>query len=195
MADAAKIERLQQALAAYAAGETEPLFDTQAERAQAKVRKRALRLLDQRARSKYELQQRLLALEFDAQVVADVIADLERVGLIDDATFATEWVRQRSQRRGKSRMALNLELKEKGISGDLRAAALDQITGTDERALAQRFAAKKARGIKSAPRGRVEYDRHLRRILGVLARRGFPQGVSMQVAREALDQRIEELAD
>lgn len=193
MADPAKLERLQQALAAYASGECEPLFDERAEQLEAKVRQRALRLLDQRARSKYELQQRLLALEFAPAAVANVIADLERVGLLDDAEFAIEWVRQRAHRRGKSRMVLNLELKEKGVPQELRDAALEQISLSDERHTAQRFASKKAQSVAKAPENRAEYERHLRRILGVLARRGFPQGLSLQVAREALDQRIEEL--
>ncbi|MDO4686023.1 MAG: regulatory protein RecX [Corynebacterium sp.] len=192
MADAAKLKQLQAALEAYVNGDAPPLFDHQAEEAKAKVRKRALRLLDQRARSRHELRQRLVQLEYPGAVVTEVLDDLERVGLIDDARFAAEWVRQRSDRRGKSKMALNLELKNKGISKETRDAALAQIGAEDEFQTATKFAEKKARSIDSID-DRADYARNLRRILGVLARRGFSAEVSMRVAREALDNRIEEL--
>lgn len=194
MADAAKIQRLQAALDAYHAGELPPLFDYQAEEAKATVRKRALRLLDQRARSRHELEQRLLHLEFPQEVVVEVLDDLERVELLNDTTFAYEWVRQRSIRRGKSRMALNLELKNKGVAQSIRAAALEQIDNQAEEETATQLAVKKARTIHKLG-SKQDYQKQLRRILGVLARRGFPQDISMRVARSALENRIQELSE
>ena len=67
--DPEKIERLRQALADYAAGEAgEPLVDREEEKAKSKVRERALRLLDQRDRSRHELHQRLVDAEFPEAV-------------------------------------------------------------------------------------------------------------------------------
>ncbi len=48
----------------------------------------ALRLLDVRARAKSELRQRLWQKKFSGDVVEDVLADLEKSGLISDAAFA-----------------------------------------------------------------------------------------------------------
>ena len=115
-------------------------------------------------------------------MVADVIADLERDRLIDDALFAQEWVRQRHQRRGKSKAVLDRELREKGIAASIRGEALDIINEDDEREKAHELAVKKARSVKydcSCQQGRLRQA--LRRIVGVLARRGFPQGMSMMV--------------
>jgi regulatory protein len=47
--------------------------------------------------------------------------------------------------------------------------------------------------VKTVPADRRDYDRALRRIVGVAARRGFPQGRSLTAARQALDARIAEL--
>ncbi|GAB2513324.1 Regulatory protein RecX [Corynebacterium atrinae] len=195
MEQAEKLQQLRRALDEYAAGNGPSLFDPEEEVAKAAVRKRALGLLDQRARSRHELTERLLQAEFPAEVVARVVDDLAEVGLINDEDFAFEWVRQRHARRGKSARVLDQELKEKGVDAATRGAALKQIAANDEAAMACALAEKKARSLKVAPADRAESDKALRRIVGVLARRGFAQGMSLRIAREALEQRITELRD
>lgn len=188
-----KIDDLREALADYASGDSPALFDYEAETAKASVRKRALGLLDQRARSRHELQQRLIDAEFEPRVIDDVLDDLAGVGLINDQAFAHEWVRQRHVRRGKSARALNQELIAKGVSESTRLEALEQVTEEDEESTARGLAIKKARSVKEIPADRAERDKALRRIVGVLARRGFNGGLSLQIARSALDDRIAEL--
>ena len=190
MADADKVARLQAALDAYEPGTG--LFDRTHEEALAPVRKRALGLLDQRARSRTELRDRLIRAEFEPQLVDEVLDDLAASGLINDASFASEWVRQRAARRGKSARALDMELRDKGVGSADRAAALEQITDDDEERIARGVAEKAARKVKRAPEDRAEYDKFLRRIVGALARRGFHQGMAMRLGREALDERIAE---
>ena len=140
--DPEKIERLRQALADYAAGEAgEPLVDREEEKAKSKVRERALRLLDQRDRSRHELHQRLVDAEFPEATVVAVLDDLVNAGLIDDARFATEWVRQRHARRGKSARVLDMELQRKGVADVDRQEALEQIDESDEETIARQLAA------------------------------------------------------
>lgn len=190
-----KLEQLRQALEAYEKGEAEGgLFDREAEEAKSKVRSRALGLLDQRSRSRQELYDRLVQAEFAPEVVDEVLDDLAHAGLIDDAAFAAEWVRQRHKRRGKSRSVLDRELREKGVSQEDRDEALAQIDAADEEAMARALAEKKARSVKSVPADRKEREKALRRIVGVLARRGFNEGMSLNIAISALDERCEELS-
>lgn len=201
--DPEKLRKLQEALDAYAADEGPGLIDHEYEKAAAKVRERALRLLDQRSRSRHELRERLLDPRRvkegedgpDPDLVDDVLDSLTRSGLIDDEAFAREWVRQRFERRGKSTTVLRRELQDKGVSAADRESALQQIDESDERELARELARKKARSVKAVPADRAERDKELRRIVGVLARRGFPQAMALQIAREALDSRCEELAE
>ena len=190
-----KLEKLRQALRDHAAGEGTGLFDHEAEAAKAQVRKRALGLLDQRARSRHELRQRLCDLDFEEVIVDEVLDDLAAVHLLDDAAFAREWVRQRHARRGKSARVLDRELVDKGVAAPTRVAALAQIAPEDEEATARELARKKARSIRVVPADRAERDKALRRIVGVLARRGFSSGMSLSLACEALDERVAELAD
>nr|WP_231375816.1 regulatory protein RecX [Corynebacterium aquatimens] len=123
-------------------------------------------------------------------LIDSVLDSLQANGLINDAVFANEWVRQRSASKGKSSRALDQELKAKGVASEIRHEALSQLTEEDEEETARTFAHKKAREVKNPPADRAEYDKYLRRIVGVLARRGFPSGMSLRIAREALDDRI-----
>lgn len=190
-----KLEKLRHALEAYESGDAGgQLIDAEAEAAKAPVRSRALGLLDQRARSRKELRDRLVAADFEPDVVDTVVDDLAGAGLVDDEAFAKEWVRQRHARRGKSARALNLELKEKGVEAADRAIALEQITEESEEAVARQVAEKKARTLKRVPADRHERDKFLRRIVGTLARRGYNQELVMRISIEVLDARIAELS-
>ena len=188
-----KLEQLRAALAHYERHGSD-LFDHQAEDAKRQVRHRALLLLDQRARSRHELQERLVALDFDTRVIADVLDELEQSRLVNDHDFAMEWVRQRHELRGKSRSVLDQELRRKGISPEHRAAALEQVDDDAEYDCARELAAKQARQITKPPADYAEQEKYLRRVVGVLARRGFASGMSFAIAKEALEQRIAELS-
>ena len=191
----AKLEKLRAAMEKVAAEGGEPIIDADAEAVKAPIRSRALRLLDYQARSRAELRGRLAENEeWPAVAIDEVLDDLTASKLLDDAHFAREWVRQRHAGRGKSRMVLDRELVEKGIPAHLREEALEQVSDADESAIARSLAEKKARTIKTVPADRAARDKDLRRVVGVLARRGFNQGLSMSIAMDAIDARYDELS-
>ncbi|MCQ9342438.1 regulatory protein RecX [Corynebacterium kozikiae] len=177
-----KIEQLRAALESY----TPAQIDVEAEQQKTKIRNRALLLLDQRARSRKELEQRLGTLEFPESQIAEVLDDLERVGLINDAAFAHAWVTQRRERRGKFKRALRQELRQKGVHSNTAEEALAAVSDADERELARTFAQKKARTFKETPTTWQEQQKQLQKVVGYLARRGFPEYLAMEVAREAI---------
>lgn len=191
--DPEKLRALQKALEEYSGAE--PLVDENREKALSRVRERALLLLDSRARSRQELRDRLVKAEFEPELVDEVLDSFQRNGLVDDLAFAREWVRQRFERRGKSAAMLDVELQRKGVGEADRAEALSAIDRDDERAVARALATKKAKQVKRIPEDRQQRDKELRRIVGVLARRGFNSGMSLELAREALDERCAELEE
>ena len=185
------IEKLAQQIAE---ADGSSLYDAGREESKAPIRAKALRLLDQRMRSRKELVERLEAVEeFPTSMIEEVVDDLTRSGLVNDELFASEWVRQRFASRGKSKMVLNRELQEKGIDASLRADALEQITHNAEEEVARKLAAKKAATIKSVAPDFNDKQKDLRKVVGVLARRGFPSELSMNIAREQLENRYREL--
>lgn len=191
--DPEKLRALQKALEEYSGAE--PLIDENREQALSRIRERALLLLDSRARSRQELRDRLVKAEFEPELVDEVLDSFQHNGLVDDLTFAREWVRQRFERRGKSAAMLDVELQRKGVGEADRAEALSAIDRDDERAVARALATKKAKQVKRIPEDRQQRDKELRRIVGVLARRGFNSGMSLELAREALDERCAELEE
>ncbi len=59
------------------------------------AREQCLRLLERRARSAKELEQRLKAAGFEQDMIELVLTDLENAGLVDDEEFARMWVADR----------------------------------------------------------------------------------------------------
>ncbi|MFC9549421.1 recombination regulator RecX [Rhodococcus sp. NPDC056960] len=141
-----------------------------------------LRLLTDRARSRAELSERLAKKGYSADIAERVLDRLTEVGLVNDADFAQQWVHSRHTYSGKGKRALALELRRKGIGQDDATEALAQIDSDDERARATELVAKKLRTVSADDR-----DRAVRRLVSMLARRGFPQGMAFEVIKEQLD--------
>ncbi|MCU9518517.1 recombination regulator RecX [Corynebacterium sp. ES2794-CONJ1] len=187
------LAELKKALNNYA-GDGSSLFDKEKDKLKQQIRRRALLLLDQRPRSEAELRSRLMDMEFAEALIEEVIHDFRSSRLLDDESFAFEWVRQRHEKRGKSKQALDHELRDKGIVKDLRLKALAQIDENDEYRAALTLAEKKARSVHTAPSDYQDYQKFLRRIVGVLARRGYSDSLSLNIGRSVLDERISELS-
>lgn len=150
-----------------------------------------LRLLTDRARSRHELETRLAKKGFTPSVAAAVLDRLAAAKLVDDAAFAEQWVHSRHTYSGKGKQALSRELRDKGVSADHARVALDQIDADDERARATELVRKKCRTLTlpdpSDPDARSERDKTVRKLVGMLARRGYSQGMSFGVVKEQLD--------
>lgn len=141
---------------------------------------RALGLLAVRPRARRELQRRLLAAGFETDEVSDVLARLERVGLIDDEAFARQMAEyQFGSRRAGSR-AVTSALLAKGIAPALAsAAAADAPDDEAERAL--ELAGSRARRL-----GTLEPGKAFSRLTSLLIRRGYAPDVARHAARRAL---------
>lgn len=142
-----------------------------------------LRLLTAAPRTRAQLDQALRRRRVP-QSAADAALDrLAGAGLIDDAAFARAWVDTRHRGRGLARRALTAELRQRGVDeGDVRAAVAD-LRPEQEAAAARRLVEAKL----AATRGRPLATR-MRRLTGLLARKGYPAGMAYRVIREALEQ-------
>ena len=143
-----------------------------------------LRLLTARARTRAELVGQLTKRGYPDDVSALVLDRLTAVGLVDDEDFAEQWVRSRRVNAGKGRRALASELRTKGIDDDVIAAALEDIDSDAERSRAEQLVADKLR------RERLSDDaddvKVTRRLVGMLARRGYGQSMAFDVVKVAL---------
>jgi regulatory protein len=149
-----------------------------------------LRLLTAAPRTQAQLEQAMRRRGVPPEAVEDVIGRLSRARLIDDPTFAQMWVESRHHSRGLARRALSTELRQRGISENDVRAAVAEVSPEQEEDAARRLVA----GRLAATRGRPLPAR-MRRLMGLLARKGYPPGLAYRVVREALEQEKIDPAD
>ena len=142
-----------------------------------------LRLLTARSRTRSELTGQLAKRGYPDEVAITVLDRLAAVGLIDDADFADQWVRSRRAHAGKGKRALAAELRTKGVDDDVIAAALDGIDAGAERERAEQLVAHKLRRETLAD---TDDAKVMRRLVGMLARRGYRQSLAVAVVSNAL---------
>jgi regulatory protein len=142
-----------------------------------------LRLLTAAPRTRAQLDQALRRRGVPPQAADAALDRLAKAGLIDDAAFARAWVETRHRGRGLARRALTAELRQRGVDeGDVRAA-IASLGPEQEAAAARRLVEAKL----AATRGRPLAVR-MRRLTGLLARKGYPAGMAYRVIREALEE-------
>lgn len=136
-----------------------------------------LRLLTARSRTRAELLGQLAKRGYPDDVSAAVLDRLAAVGLVDDADFAEQWVQSRRAKAGKSRRALAAELRTKGVDKEVISTALAGIDAAAERDRAEELVRSKLRrDTLSGDETRIS-----RRLVGMLARRGYSQNLACEV--------------
>ncbi|MFY9765129.1 MAG: recombination regulator RecX [Mycobacterium sp.] len=141
-----------------------------------------LRLLTARARTRAELAGQLAKRGYPDDVSTRVLDRLSGVGLVDDAGFAEQWVHSRRTNAGKGKRALAAELHTKGVDNDVITSVLGGINPTAERGRAEQLVRTRLRREKLS-----DDDAPVaRRLVAMLARRGFDQTVAYDVVSAEL---------
>ena len=141
-------------------------------------------LLDQltgRARSRKELSDKLRSKDVPDDLATRLLDRFEEVGLVDDEAFARSWVAGRQSAKGLARRAIAVELRRKGVDDEVAREALDELDPAEEEAAARALVRKKLRSLS-----RVDDTTATRRLVGMLARKGYASGLAFSVVREEL---------
>jgi len=146
-----------------------------------------LRLLTGTPRTRKQLADALRKREIPDDVADEVLSRFEEVGLINDSAFADAWVESRHHGRGLARRALAQELRTKGVDSTLIDEAVGQLDSEQEEVTARELVARKLRSTRGLDR-----DKRLRRLAGMLARKGYSEGMALRVVRQALEEEGED---
>ncbi|CAL9592148.1 Regulatory protein RecX [Streptomyces sp. enrichment culture] len=146
-----------------------------------------LRLLTGTPRTRKQLADALRKRQIPDEAAEEVLSRFEEVGLINDSAFADAWVESRHHGRGLARRALAQELRTKGVDSTLIDAAVSQLDSEQEEATARELVDRKLRSTRGLDR-----DKRLRRLAGMLARKGYPEGMALRVVRRALEEEGED---
>jgi regulatory protein len=141
------------------------------------VYQKALHFLSYRPRSSSEVRQNLTKRAIAEPLVEATVARLRQAGLLNDAAFAQAWVENRSTFRPRSKSALRMELRRKGLDDEVIGSVLDEQV--DEEALARQAARKYARRLAG-----LEWPDFRQKLGGFLARRGFSYATAAPVVSE-----------
>lgn len=140
------------------------------------------RLLAVRARSRSELRQALVRKGIEEEIAEGMLRKFVDAGLVDDAAFAESWVSERHQHQGLGRKALGFELRRKGVEEHVVAEALSTV---DEESEVERARELVRRKLPST--ARLDATKRTRRLVGMLARKGYGEGMAFRVVREEIE--------
>jgi regulatory protein len=154
-----------------------------------RAREICLRQLAVRPRTRIELAKALARKEISSEVIAEVLDRYDEVGIIDDAAFARAWVSSRHHGRGLARRALANELRQRGVDAEVASEALETIDEDEEATTARALVDRKLRTATGPP------DAVFRRLVSMLARKGYPAGVAIRAVKDALAARDAEAAE
>jgi regulatory protein len=142
-----------------------------------------LRQLTAAPRTRAQLAQTLRRRGVPDEAAETVLGRFAEVGLIDDATFASAWVESRHYGRGLGRRALAAELNQRGVDREDIQVAVAKLSPETELATARALVERRLSSTAGLPS-----QARLRRLVGMLARKGYPAGLAFRVVREALDE-------
>lgn len=147
------------------------------------ARQICLSQLERAPRTRAELAAVLARRGVPEEAASVVLSRFADVGLIDDALFAQLWVSSRHRGKGLAGRALSQELRRKGVDDQVAAEAVGALDPDEELATARSLVQRRLRVTAGLPP-----EARVRRLAGLLARKGYPAGLAFRVVREALVQ-------
>ena len=164
------------------------LFETEV----GKLMERMYALFTRRQRSEKEVRDYLRNLSFKRKVkdqeeisllVIDAVVErLKQRGLINDSQFAQDWLQARRSSKKKGKIALKMELIQKGIDKETIDQLDENISNEDEVSVAKQALEKKLKSWQHLPE--IEFKQ---KAIAFLMRRGFAYEVAKDIVGDAVD--------
>lgn len=141
-----------------------------------------LRLLTAAPRSRQQLADAFERRDVPREVAERVLDRFVEIGLVNDAEYARMLVRSQHADRGLARRALRSELRKRGIDDELAEAAVGDLSAEQEEDTARSLLGRRLRSMTGLDR-----EVRVRRLSGLLARKGYSPSVIARLLREMVD--------
>jgi regulatory protein len=129
----------------------------------------AIKILMRRAHSVSEMKKALIRRTADEGLIQKVIARLKQNGLIDDARYAKQFARQRTEIRHQGKYRVARELRARGVPDHHIETAVEELAAsTDEAAMVRQRIQRKLKFL----RGEID-DKKIASLYRTLLRAGF----------------------
>jgi regulatory protein len=148
----------------------------------------AIKILMRRAHSLYEMKKALIRRTADENLIKKVLSRLKENGLIDDARYAKQFARQRTEVRKQGKFRVIRELRARGVPDRHIDPAIEAAASeTDEAALVRERIKRKMKAF----RGEID-DRKVASLYRSLLRTGFSADVIRRELRRLTDNDLPE---
>ena len=144
----------------------EKIANLLADDAQESAYQNSIKFIGYRIRTSSEVEKHLRKKGIESQVINSVVERLEMNGLLNDESFAKNWIENRNEFRPRSHRLLASELRNKGVNSEIIQDVIESTTPEDE--LAYLAAKKRIRRYEH-----LEWQDFQRKLGSFLARRGF----------------------
>jgi len=149
----------------------------------------AVRALMRRAHSVHEMKRKLERRGDNKLLVQVVMARLKENGMIDDAKYAKQFARQRTQTRKQGKFRVARDLRARGIPDRHISSALEEVAQTsDEAAMVRQRIERKLRSYRGPDTSKKIDEKKMASIYSSLLRAGF----SADVVRRELKALVKE---
>lgn len=149
-----------------------------------------LRLLTMAPKTRAQLAEAMRKRDVPDEVAESVLDRFTELGFINDEAFAEAWVESRHHGRGLAKRALASELRRRGVDQETVKEAVERLEPDQEEETARRLVERRLPATR-----KLDARVRTRRLAGMLARKGYPPGLSFRVIREALEQEGVEVED
>jgi regulatory protein len=149
----------------------------------------AIKILMRRAHSAHEMKKALARRCEDKSLIDNVMGRLKSAGLIDDARYAKQFARQRTETRKQGKYRVARDLRARGVPDRHIEGALEEAAkNTDESAVVRQRIQRKLRSY----RGEIE-EKKLASMYRSLLRAGFSADVVRRELRAATREEVPEV--
>ena len=154
----------------------------------------AIKILMRRAHSVSEMKKALIRRTADEDLIQKVIARLKQNGYIDDARYAKQFARQRTEGRKQGKFRVARDLRARGVPDRHIEAALEEAAqNTDEAAMVRQRIERKLRSFRGPNTIKKIDDRKLASLYRSLLRAGFSADVIRRELRSLTHEDVPEV--
>ena len=148
---------------------------------------KALEFLSYRTRSEKEVRDKLKTKQAEPGIIEKVISKLKEKRFINDEEFARQWIENRNRFKPRSLRLIKLELRQKGIEGEILGKVIQDLDFNSESELGQakKLVEKRIDKVRDLPKQEI-----YQKLGRFLASKGFNWDTVKKAIDEVLDKGV-----
>ena len=154
----------------------------------------AVKILSRRAHSVSEMKKALIRRTPDESLIQKVLARLKQNGLIDDARYAKQFARQRTEIRHQGKFRVARELRARGVPDQhIESAVAESSANSDEAAMVRQRIHRKLKFLRGLNSNKTLDDRKVASLYRTLLRAGFSSETIRRELKRATSEDLPEI--